>query len=63
MDKVNNNQTQGSVSGKVLSAGNRSKSAAPVEQTGKFHGGGRDNCANPKYSTYADTNFNTKHKA
>lgn len=63
MDKVNNNQTQGSLSGKALSTGPRTKPSKPVNETGKFHGGGRDNTGNPKYSTYADTPFNTKHKA
>lgn len=57
-----NNKTKGKCSGQALYAGNRVASAAPSESTGKFHGGGRDNTGNPKYSTYPDTKFTIKHK-
>lgn len=61
-DQSKCNKTQGSLSGAVLSAGPRKSSPKPVKETGKFHGGGRDNVANPKYSNYTDTSFSKHHK-
>lgn len=49
------NKTQGTAHGKVHQPPARKLPPKPVERTGVFHGGGRDNKANPKYSEYTDT--------